>query len=107
LLVDREGTLLSVETDAWRLTPDVSVKATVAAAAAGAREMKARPVSPRRANIIVANSALLTELQGSEKLAVSIGAVKVDLAFDDFNAARVVLESCVQKIGRNLGAPTR
>ena len=42
---------------------------------------------------------LLDALQRSEHADVQIGSTKVRLPFDDFNAARVVLEVCVQKLG--------
>ena len=107
-LVDREGVLLSVETPAWKLTPDVAVAATLTPQAAGIRRFSAKPVSAERANIDISKDrAMLDDLQKSERLEVQIGGVKVDLPFDDFNAARVVLEICVQKIGTEFRADAR
>jgi hypothetical protein len=40
---------------------------------------------------------MLDQLQRSEHADVQIGDSKVRLPFDDFNAARVTLEICVQK----------
>ncbi len=99
LLVDHDGALFSVETNAWSL-PNFPVDAVVTPAPGAARTLIARPVSPHRANIdVTLNPDLLTHLQLTERATVRIGEVMVWLAFDDFNAARMVLEACVQKIG--------
>lgn len=102
ILTDREGMLLSVETNAWTLTPNGAVAVTLAPKGAAARQMTARPVSPQRANVDLGKGELLKVLQGEGALDVTIGAVKVSLPFDDFNAARVVFESCVLNLGKEL-----
>ncbi len=100
ILTDREGILLSVETNAWTLTPNSTVAATLAPKGAAPRQATARPVSPQRANVDLGKGELLATLQAEAPLDVTIGAVKVSLPFDDFNAARVVFESCVQNLGK-------
>lgn len=103
--VDQEGTLLSVETTAWQLTPNLAVSATLKPRAGAIRRLTARPMSQQRANVDISKDrAMLDDLQRSEQLEVQIGAVKVKLPFDDFNAARVVLESCVMTLGKATGA---
>jgi len=104
ILIDGQGTLLSVETNAWTLTPNVVVSATLTPKGVPARQLTARPVSPQRANVDLGKGELLKTLQGEAPLDVAIGAVKVTLPFDDFNAARVVLESCVLNLGKPLRA---
>lgn len=105
VLVDQEGTLLSVETTAWQLTPNLAVSVTLKPQAAAMRRLMARPVSQQRANVDISKDrAMLDDLQRSDQLQVQIGAVKVKLPFDDFNAARVVLESCVMTLGKAIGA---
>ena len=46
---------------------------------------------------------MLDQLQRSEHADVEIGDSKVRLPFDDFNAARMTLETCVQKLGKSNG----
>ena len=101
-LTDREGILLSVETNAWTLVPNSAVTATLTPKGAAARQMTARPVSAQRANVDLGKGELLKMLQGEAPLDVTIGGVKVSLPFDDFNAARVVFESCVLNLGKEL-----
>jgi hypothetical protein len=69
--------------------------------------MVARPVSPTRANIgfDVANP-LLDQLQASDYFDIRINGVTVRVRTEDFNAARVVLDICVEKIGADWRAPT-
>ncbi len=47
---------------------------------------------------------MLDDLQKSEHLDLQVEANKARLAFDDFNAARVVLESCLQNLGKDYPA---
>ena len=103
-LTDREGILLSVETNAWTLTPNSAGTATLAPKGAASRQLTARPVSPQRANVDLGKGELLQVLQGEAPLDVTIGGVTVSLPFDDFNAARVVFESCVLNLGNELRA---
>ena len=100
ILVDRTGTVLSVETTAWTL-PNAPTEVTVKAAAGRERGLASTPVSSRRANIDLRRDAdLLDRFQVSDHVEVRILGVTVRLPFDDFNAARVVLEACVQQIGK-------
>lgn len=104
-LIDKQGLLLSVETGAWQLTPNAKVSATLMPADAKARNATALPVSAARANIELKDDrTLLSELQRADRLDVQIGHVKVTLPFDDFNAARVVFESCVMTLGKTVTA---
>ena len=62
--------------------------------------MTVEAVSTTRANIKFApESQLLEQLQRSDHFDLSVGTVKVRIAVEDFNAARVVLDICVQKLG--------
>jgi hypothetical protein len=100
ILIDGEGGVLSVETPAWSLTPNVAVAATLAPSAGGARRMKVEPVSNSRANIRFSpDSPLLDQLQHSDHFELRVGAATVRVEIDDFNAARIVLDICVQKVG--------
>ena len=104
-LIDGEGLLLSVESSAWRLTPNAKVGATLTPAAAKTRNLTALPVSAGRANIeLKSDRTLLSELQRADRLDVQIGGAKLTLPFDDFNAARVVFESCVMTLGKTVSA---
>lgn len=101
-LVDQRGTLFSIETDRWTLS-DEPTPVTVKPSAAAERKLTTRPVSKQRANIELNRALdLLSDFQKSDHAEVRIGEVTVRLAFDDFNAARVVLESCVQRIGKEM-----
>ncbi len=99
LLIDREGILLGVAHKNWKFASEAPVQATLAPQTGEMHELTARPVSNIRANIELPRP-LLDQLQRSEHADVEIGGVKVRLPFDDFNAARVTLEICVQKIGK-------
>jgi hypothetical protein len=99
LLVDREGILLGVAHKNWTFASEAPVQATLAPQAGSERKLTARPVSNIRANIELPK-LMLDQLQRSEHADVQIGDTKVRLPFDDFNAARVTLEICVQKIGK-------
>jgi hypothetical protein len=107
ILVDHRGVVLSVDTAAWQLTSKVEVLAALAPAAGGRQEMVARPVSPTRANIgfDVANP-LLDRLQASDYFDIRINGVTVRVKTEDFNAARVVFDICVEKIGADWRAAT-
>jgi hypothetical protein len=107
LLIDQKGTLFSVETDAWTL-PHTPIDVTIKPTDGRERSVSARPVSPRRANIDISKDKdLLGQFQRSEQVEVRANGVTVRLAFDDFNAARVVFEACAQQIGRELAPPAR
>jgi hypothetical protein len=99
LLVDREGILLGVASKDWTFTSEAPVQVTLAPQSGEMRKLPARPVSNRRANIDLPR-AMLDQLQRSEHADVQFGDAKTRLPFDDFNAARVTLEICVQKIGK-------
>jgi hypothetical protein len=99
-LTDREGVLLSVSTKAWKLTPNAAVSVTLTPRGTPARSLRAVPVSAERANLVLGKSDLLSTLQREMPLEVAIGDVKVSLPFDDFNAARVVFESCVLNLDK-------
>jgi hypothetical protein len=102
VLVDRRGILFSIEATAWTL-PNAPVDAGIAAVPGHARVLSAMPVSSRRANIDLSRHAdLLAEFQKAEQVEVTIAGVTVRLAFDEFNAARVVHEVCVQNIDKDL-----
>ncbi len=107
ILVDQRGVVLSVDTAAWQLTSKVEVAAALAPASGRRHEMVARPVSPTRANIgfDVANP-LLDQLQASDYFDIRINGVTVRVRTEDFNAARVVFDICVEKIGADWRAPT-
>jgi hypothetical protein len=101
-LVDKRGLVVSVESAAWKLTAGKAVPATFSPAKGKPRNLSAVPVSPARANVdLAANDQLLSDLQSSESATVKIGTVTVKLPFDDFNAARVTLEICVQSLGKD------
>ena len=98
-LIDREGILLGVAHKNWKFASEAPVQATLAPQAGQMSKLTARPVSNIRANIELPKP-MLDQLQRSEHADVQIGDIKVRLPFDDFNAARVTLEICVQKIGK-------
>jgi len=101
-LIDQKGLVVSVESAAWKLSTGKVVPATIAPAKGQPRHLNAMPVSAGRANIdLAADDALLSDLQVSEHATVKIGAVTLKLPFDDFNAARVTFEICVQKLGKD------
>ena len=102
-LIDREGILLGVANKAFAFTSEAPVQATLAPQSGAAQKLTAKPVSNIRANIELPKP-LLDALQRSEHADVQIGSTKVRLPFDDFNAARVVLEVCVQKLGNPHGS---
>jgi hypothetical protein len=100
LLIDREGILLGVANKSFAFTSEASLSATLSPQVGAAQKLTARPVSNLRANLVL-SPAVLEQLQRSDHADVVIGGrAKVRLPFDDFNAARVVLEICVQKIGK-------
>lgn len=99
VLVDTEVVLLGVESAAWKLTPGATIEPVLTPEKGKAHKAKARAVSPTRANIDLQRAELDT-LQQSAHVDVEIAGKKVRLPFDDFNAGRVVLESCVQQIGK-------
>jgi hypothetical protein len=99
ILIDSDGILLGVANRNWKFATQVPMQATLAPQDGGARTLTARPVSNIRANIDLPRE-MLDQLQRSEHADVQIGDSKVRLPFDDFNAARVTLEICVQKIGK-------
>ena len=100
-LVDSEVTILSVQTTRWQLPRGPQATAVLKPASGTERRLPVKPSAPGRANIHLDQpAAVLAELQSSQHLDVRIGEVALRLAFDDFNAARVVLEACVQKIGK-------
>ena len=102
LLIDRRGTLFSVETGAWTLT-DAPTETTVKPSTGPTRKLVAKPVSTRRGNIdLTKDTDMLDHFQRSEHVEVTMQGVTVRLPFDDFNAARVVLELCVQHIGKDM-----
>ena len=101
-LIDQRGLLVSVESAAWKLTPDKVTPVTVSPAKGSPRSLSAKPVSATRANVdLPANDPLLSDLQVSDNATVKIGAVTLRLPFDDFNAARVTFEICIQKLGQD------
>jgi hypothetical protein len=100
ILIDSQGGVLSVDTPAWTLAPKVPVAATLAPSAGTARRMTVEAVSPTRANIRFApESPLLEQLQRSDYFELRVGTAAVRVGVDEFNAARVVLDICVQKVG--------
>jgi hypothetical protein len=98
-LIDREGILLGVANRNWTFASEAPVQITLTPQDGNARTLTARPVSNRRANIELPKP-MLDQLQRSEHADVQFGETKARLPFDDFNAARVTLEICVQKIGK-------
>jgi hypothetical protein len=99
-LADREGVLLGVAHASWKFRSEAPVPATLKPASGGERKLTARPASPSRANLELP-SAALDDLQKSEHIDLQIETNRARLPFDDFNAARVVLESCLQNLGKN------
>jgi hypothetical protein len=100
ILIDSQGGVLSVDTPAWTLTPKVPMAATLAPSAGIARRMNVEAVSPTRANIRFSpESPLLEQLQRSDHFELRVGSAMVRVDVDDFNAARVVLDICVRKVG--------
>jgi hypothetical protein len=100
ILVDHLGMVLSVDTAAWQLTPKSPVASTLRPQVGQERRLTADPVSPTRANMkLKRESPLLDQLQRSAHFDVRIGQVTVRVPTEDFNAARVVFDICVQKIG--------
>lgn len=97
-LVDTQGGLFGVAHKSFAFTSSAKLRATLTPAGGAARRISAEPVTNIRANIVLPR-VLLDRLQRSSHLDVQMGKGKVRLPFDDFNAARVVLESCVQKLG--------
>lgn len=101
-LIDQRGLVVSVDSAAWKLTSGKAVPVTIAPAKGKPRDLNAVPVSAGRANIdLPANDALLSDLQVSDAATVKLGTVTLKLPFDDFNAARVTFEICVQKLGKD------
>lgn len=101
-LIDRE-VLFGINNAKWTFPLNARLQPVLTPSAGAAAKVVAQAVAPTRANITMPR-AMLDDLQKSEHLDVEIGGNKVRLPFDDFNAARVVLESCVQKIGKTLRA---
>lgn len=99
-LADRQGILLGVARSAWGFKSEAPLPAIVKPGSGGTHKLTARPVSTARANIELP-AAVLDDLQRSEHLDLDIEDRKVRLPFDDFNAARVVLESCLQNLGKD------
>lgn len=106
ILVDNRGMVLSVDSASWQLTPD-AVSSTLRPASGRERSLTAKPVSRTRANVSLAReSPLLDQLQRSSHFDLRIGDVTVRVPTEDFNAARVVFDICVQKIGTEWHAPS-
>ena len=106
VLVDQRGGVLSVDTAAWQLTPNTEILAMLVPAAGARHPLVVKPVSPTRANIAFGiGDSLLDEIQASEYLDISIRAMTVRVATEDFNTARVVFDICVQKIGADWRSP--
>ena len=99
-LIDREGILLGVASRNFAFKSEAPVQAALTPQSGEMRTLTAKPVSNIRANIEL-QKPLLDALQRAEHADVQIGNTKIRLPFDDFNAARVVLEICVQKIGKD------
>lgn len=97
-LVDRE-VLFGVNNGKWTFPANARLQPLLTPSAGSAMKVVGQAVAPARANITLPR-AMLDQLQKSEHLDVEVGGNKVRLPFDDFNAARVVLEICVQKIGK-------
>ena len=98
-LVDHE-VLFGVESRQWAFAPKARLQPTLTLQNGETRKFPAQAVSATRANITFPRR-MLDQLQRSEHLDLQIGGTKVRLPFDDFNAARVVLEICVQKLGKD------
>ncbi len=102
LLVDSQGTLLSVETAKWTLRREPT-EVTVKPATGTERKVTAQPVTPKRANSDISKlPGMVAEFQRSEQVEVRIGEVSLRLPFDDFNAAWLVTNICVQRIGKDM-----
>lgn len=97
-LIDRE-VLFGVNNAKWKFAENARLQPVLTPSAGAATKVSAEAVAPTRANITLPR-AMLDQLQKSDHLDIEIGGVRTRLPFDDFNAARVVLESCVQKIGQ-------
>jgi len=107
ILVDHLGMVLSVDTAAWQLTPKTPVASTLRPQVGQERTLTADPVSPTRANMkLRRESPLLDQLQRSDHFDVRIGQVTVRVPTEDFNAARVVFDICVHKIGTEWRSPS-
>jgi hypothetical protein len=106
ILVDHMGTVLSVDSTAWQLTPRAPVTSTLRPQSGQERTLTAEPVSATRANMMLRReTSLLDQLQSSEHFDVRIGHVTVRVPTEDLNAARVVFDICVQKIGTEWRGP--
>lgn len=97
-LIDAQGSLFGVAHPSFGFKSAAKLEATLTPSSGEPRKIAAEPVSNIRANIVLPRP-MLDQLQRSDHLDVQMGSGKVRLPFDDFNAARVVLESCVQKLG--------
>ncbi len=97
-LIDRE-VLFGVDQPKWKFPANARLQPVLTPSSGGGAKVVAESVAPTRANITMPR-AMLDDLQKSEHLDVEIAGSKTRLPFDDFNAARVVLEICVQKIGK-------
>ena len=107
ILVDDIGTVLSVDSAAWQLTPRKPVASTLRPQVGEERTLTAEPVSPTRANMTLRReTSLLDQLQRSDHFDVRIGQVTVRVPTEDFNPARVVFDICVQKIGTEWRGPS-
>lgn len=95
-LIDRE-VLFGVNQPKWSFPANARLQPVLTPSSGNAAKVVAEAIAPTRANITMPR-AMLDDLQKSEHLDVEIAGAKTRLPFDDFNAARVVLESCVQKI---------
>jgi hypothetical protein len=105
-LIDQRGLIASIESNKWKLTAGKATPVMFSPAKGKPRNLNAMPVSPERANVdLPANDPLLGELQASDSATVRIGAVTLKLPFDDFNAARVTFEICVQSLGKDWKQP--
>ncbi len=98
-LIDRE-VLFGVNNAKWKFSANGKLEPVLTPSSGSAVKAAAQAVAPTRANISLPR-AMLDQLQRSDHLDIEIGGDTVRLPFDDFNAARVVLESCVQKIGKS------
>lgn len=97
-LIDRE-VLFGVDQPKWKFQDSARLQPVLTPSAGGGAKVVAEAVGQTRANITMPR-AMLDDLQKSEHLDIEIAGAKTRLPFDDFNAARVVLEICVQKIGK-------
>jgi hypothetical protein len=101
-LIDRE-VLFGINNAKWSFPVNARLQPMLTPSAGSAVKVVAQAVAASRANITMPR-ALLDVLQKSDHLDVEVGGNTVRLPFDDFNAARVVLEICVQKIGQSYRA---